>query len=97
MLVYQGVNDAYNSYQLTNEFDRSETGIMNFSNQNIMHMLVFNIRDDEIRVNKIYDEMVADREKLTTKNLDNYIEIFYASRYADILNGQPKLISYFKF
>ena len=71
----------YNSYSLTNDFDQPESAIYNFSEHNILHVIVFNLFRDEVIDDKIYEEMNSDRKSKKTVNLDNYLEIFYASRY----------------
>lgn len=70
---------------------------MNFSATNLLHMLVFNIRDDEIKVGNILEEMKQDKQKLVTTNLDNYVEIFYASRYKDNIENKDTLVTLYKF
>jgi hypothetical protein len=95
--VWDGTDDTYNNYQLINDFDAPETAIMNFSDQNIMHVLLFNIRRDEIFDNTIFEEMEADKKNQNTLNLDNYIEVFYASRFKDNINKKTRVLNYYKF
>lgn len=85
-LVWEGNDDIYNSYKLTNDFDQPESSIMNFSDSKIMHVLSFNLYRDEVIDDKIYNELAADKQALNTNNLDNYLEIFYASRHKDVIN-----------
>ena len=59
---------------------------MNFSDQNILHVIVFNLYRDEVLDDDIYQELREDKTNLETFNLDNYLEVFYVSRFRDRIN-----------